>query len=124
VIRFDTDQYPTRVGLTTDYSNAIQRNYLETEKGRFNLSEINSCWYRRLRVGRDIPTDMDPQFRKPSVEESRRSFIGMLTSLDAFQLDPFYHVKRAAVKQLQLKVATIMEGWKMWYILIESKKRC
>ena len=106
VIRFDTDRYPTEIGLTTDYSNAAQDNYLETETGRYNLSEISACWYRRLRVGKNIPESMDSSLRIPSLEESRRSFIGVLTSLDAFQLDPFYHVKRAGVKQLQLKVAT------------------
>ncbi len=106
VLRFDTDHYPTEVGLTTDYSNYALRNYLQMGEQRFDLSDITACWYRRLRIGKDIPQDMDPQLRKPSVEESRRSFLGVLHSLDVFQLDPFYHVKRAGIKQLQLKIAT------------------
>jgi len=106
VIRFDTDRYPTSVGLTTDYSNAFQKDYLQIEDQRHDLSKITACWYRRLRVGKNIPEDLDPQLRKPSVEESRRSFFGMLHTLDAFVLDPYRQVKRAEVKQLQLKIAT------------------
>ncbi len=105
-IRFDTDLYPTSVGLTTDYSNALQNNYLQIGEKRHDLSEITACWYRRLRVGKNIPKDLDPQLRKPSLEESRRSFFGVLHSLDAFILDPYPIVKRAEVKQLQLKIAT------------------
>lgn len=105
VVRFDTDLYPTQAGLTTDYSGDSLDNYLENEKGRHQLSEITSCWYRRLRIGKLIPKDIDPQLRAPSVEESRRSFLGVLNSLDIFQVDPFYQVKRAGTKQLQLKVA-------------------
>lgn len=104
-VRFNTDHYPTQVGLTTDYSNFSLNNFLQIGDQRVNLSEITSCWYRRLRVGKNIPEDMDPQLRRPSVEESRRSFFGTLHSLDAFVLDPYRHVKRAEVKQLQLKVA-------------------
>lgn len=106
VLRFDTDHYPTKTWLTTDYTDSVQNNYLETEKGQVDLSEITACWYRRLRVGKNIPKEMEEQFRKPSVEESRRSFLGVLNSLGVFQIDPYFNVKKAEVKQLQLKVAT------------------
>ncbi|MEO1409104.1 MAG: MvdC/MvdD family ATP grasp protein [Bacteroidota bacterium] len=105
VLRFDTDRYPTELGLTTDYSNYVLHNYLQIGDVRHNLSEITACWYRRLKIGHGIPQDLDPQLRRPSVEESRRSFFGILHSLDAFCLDPYFHVRRASVKQLQLKVA-------------------
>ena len=105
VIRFDTDLYPTQVGLTTRYTNGNLRSFLDTAEGPVDLSEVNACWYRRLWIGKGIPKNMDPQLRAPSLEESRRSFSGVLNSLDAFCFDPYFHVKKASVKQLQLKVA-------------------
>ncbi len=105
-IRFDTDLYPTEVLMTTDYRNGSLENYLETSTGRHKLSELTACWYRRLRIGANIPADIDPQLRTPSVEESRRSFYGVINSLDCFTLDPYFHVKKADVKQYQLKLAT------------------
>ncbi len=105
VLRFNTDKFPTEVGLTTEYSNFALHNYLQIGEERHKLSEISACWYRRLKVGHGIPEDMDPQLRKPSIEESRRTFFGVLHSLDAFCLDPYYHVKRGSIKQLQLKIA-------------------
>lgn len=121
VVRVDTDRYPTEIALTTDYSTALQNNYLETETGRHDLSKISACWYRRFRVGKDIPEDMDPQLRAPSVEESRRSFLGVMNSLDTFLLDPYFNVKKAATKQLQLKVAGSL-GLKIPRTCITNKK--
>ncbi|MEO1629112.1 MAG: MvdC/MvdD family ATP grasp protein [Bacteroidota bacterium] len=106
VIRFDTDCYPTDCMLTTDYSPPHLHNYLETPKGRLNLSELDGCWYRRMFIGKHIPSDLDPQLRGPSVAESRKSFLGVLNSLDCFVLDPYINVRRASTKQLQLKIAS------------------
>ncbi|MEM1321508.1 MAG: MvdC/MvdD family ATP grasp protein [Bacteroidota bacterium] len=104
-VRIDTDRYPTEIQLTTDYQNGGLHNYLETPEGRLDLADLTAAWYRRSRIGQKIPGDIDPQLRLPSVEESKRSFMGVLHSLDCFILDPYFHVRQASSKQLQLKIA-------------------
>lgn len=102
--RFDTDRYPTQHNLSLGYGEGCQQK-LTTDEGTLSLDEVDAIWYRRVRVGSDIPKDMDPQLRRPSIEESNRSFRGMLASSDAFVLDPLPYIRHAENKQLQLKVA-------------------
>jgi glutathione synthase/RimK-type ligase-like ATP-grasp enzyme len=48
---------------------------------------------------------VEKKYIGPSVEESRRTFFGMLNSLDVFHMDDFHKIRKSEVKQLQLKLA-------------------
>lgn len=104
-VRFDTDLYPGNTSLSLDDNNGKWSNMLSTEQGSFNLSEFESLWYRRIRIGTQLREIMEDKFVKPSIDESRRTFFGMLGALDIFQLDSHHNVNRANSKQLQLKLA-------------------
>ena len=104
-IRFNTDTYPISSAINIEFLNNRWNIELITESGSYNLSDIESLWYRRLALGANLGSVLEDKFRVPSVEESRRTFFGLLSSLDVFQLDSYWTVKQAGCKQLQLKVA-------------------
>jgi len=105
VFRFDTDHFPTRDRVALGYGQGMAEQLVTTADGSIALDRIDAIWYRRMRIGACLPADMDPQLRAPSVEESRRTFLGMLASCDAFILDPFDNIRCSEVKQWQLKLA-------------------
>ena len=100
--RFDTDLFPTRVQLSLDEAGGGR---LSGPEGVLDLADVTALWYRRNAIGRDIPQDLDPQLRAPSVEESRRVVLGLMAALGVFQLDAMEHLRRAEHKPLQLRLA-------------------
>jgi glutathione synthase/RimK-type ligase-like ATP-grasp enzyme len=102
VYRFDTDLFPTELQLSLDEAGGGR---LSGPEGVLELAEVSSVWYRRNATGSRIPGDMDPQLRKPSVEESRRLMYGTLAALEGFHLDSVEQVRRAEHKPLQLALA-------------------
>lgn len=109
VIRFDTDLYPTQYLIDAEFSGSKTKHILKTPEGKLiSTEELNAIWYRRFYTGFDIDTKMDPQLRAISVDESKTSVIGFLSCLDCFQLDSYWDVRRASVKDYQLKLASKM----------------
>ena len=104
-VRFDTDFYPGEVGLSLHDNNGNWENTVHTPEGSFNISEFESIWYRRIRIGQNLHNVLEEKFLQPSINESRLSFFGMLASCNVFQLDPFLKVRNSEIKQLQLQVA-------------------
>ncbi|HEX8824272.1 MAG TPA: MvdD family ATP-grasp ribosomal peptide maturase [Archangium sp.] len=102
VYRFDTDLFPTQLQLVLDEAGDGR---LVGPAGVLALSEITSVWYRRNETGGGIPQDLEPQLRRPSVEESHRVVYGLLASLGVFTVDRLDRVRWAENKPLQLKLA-------------------
>lgn len=105
VFRFDTDRFPTDVQLDLSYRGDREQGVLVSEQGSLDLSNVSAVWYRRLRIGQQIPATMDLQLRHAAIEESRRMVMGAIVSLKGFHLDPLMNIRRADHKQLQLQVA-------------------
>ncbi|MGH8000703.1 MAG: MvdD family ATP-grasp ribosomal peptide maturase [Brasilonema sp.] len=103
--RFDTDQFPTEVQLDIYYSKGCKQNILTLDKQKLDLSEISAVWYRRIAIGSRIPRIMDSQLRQASIQESRVTIQGMITSVKGFHLDPLPNIRLAENKQLQLQLA-------------------
>jgi glutathione synthase/RimK-type ligase-like ATP-grasp enzyme len=102
VYRFNTDLFPTDLQLSLDEAGGGR---LSGPEGVLELADVTAVWYRRNATGSRIPEDMDPQLRRPSVEESRRVVFGMMAALGVFQLDALEVVRRSEHKPLQLKLA-------------------
>jgi glutathione synthase/RimK-type ligase-like ATP-grasp enzyme len=100
--RFDTDLFPTELRLVLDERGGGR---LSGPEGVLELEEVSAVWYRRSAMGARIPQELEPQLRRPSVEESRRLVFGMLAALGVFQLDTLETVRRAEHKPLQLELA-------------------
>lgn len=107
--RLDTDLYPTEVRLSLacegpgDHPDPLGR--IDGPAGPLELADVSAVWYRRSSIGAGIPADLDPQLRRPSVEESRRMVFGMLAALEVPTVDPLEAVRRAEHKPLQLRLA-------------------
>lgn len=106
VYRFNTDLYPTEVMMSAGYHNGSKSLRLKSSDFDIDLDrDIDAIWYRRARLGRNIPKHLDNQLLKASQEESRRTFLGMIHSLQKFILDPFHKIRYTENKQLQLQLA-------------------
>lgn len=107
VYRFDTDKYPTEYMMNA-YYNTNDAPSLRLKGPNFDIDlnkDIDAIWYRRIRIGDDLPKDMDKTLRMPSVVESKKTFYGMQDSLGKFTFDPFTKMRYAENKQLQLQLA-------------------
>lgn len=103
--RLDTDLFPTDLPVSLEETPEGRRLIVTTREGELDLAEVSAIWYRRSRVGLNIPREMDPKLRKPSVDESKAVFFGLMESLDVFTLERFHKVRYAANKELQLHIA-------------------
>ncbi|MGB0525668.1 MAG: MvdD family ATP-grasp ribosomal peptide maturase [Flammeovirgaceae bacterium] len=105
VYRFDTDLYPVETMMSAEYVAGKRSLKLKSSTFEIDLNTIDAVWYRRLRVGKNIPKDLEEQLYKASVEESRRTYAGMLGSLGKFSIDPYQKIRYTENKQLQLQLA-------------------
>ncbi|MBW4614194.1 MAG: MvdD family ATP-grasp ribosomal peptide maturase [Desmonostoc vinosum HA7617-LM4] len=103
--RFDTDRFPTEVQLDVYYGKNSERLILVDGEQKLDLNEVSSVWYRRIAIGAKIPQTMDKQMRQASMQESRVTIQGMITSIRGFHLDSLPSIRLAENKQLQLQVA-------------------
>ena len=102
-IRLDTDHYPDRIRLSCHYGDD-ERRLLETEDGRFDLSEVSAVWYRRFHAGAGLPASLGDMF-SASLQETRRTLFGAIAALPCFHLDPLKSVRATDHKELQLRRA-------------------
>lgn len=105
VFRFDTDRFPTEIGLVAHYSKGSKRLTIKSDQGEIDAEDISAIWHRRLNIGGKIPGTLDKQIRNASIGESRATVMGMIASLKAFRIDPVQRIRFAENKQLQLQVA-------------------
>ncbi len=103
--RFDTDRFPTEVRLSAGFGGEPGEGALISAAGELPLAEVDAIWWRRVRIGQQIPTTLDAQMREASIGESRATVLGTLASLPVFCLDPWTRIRQAEMKPLQLRVA-------------------
>lgn len=107
VYRFNTNYYPTQIQLASHYINNTEQVKIISEDVIHDLAKFDAVWYRRIRIGQEIPDDMADEYKIPAIEESKSTFQGTLASwgIGKFVLDAVADIRRADNKQLQLKVA-------------------
>lgn len=107
VYRFNTNYYPTQIQLASHYINNTEQVKIISEDVVHDLAKFDAVWYRRIRIGQEIPDDMADEYKIPAIEESKSTFQGTLASwgIGKFVLDAVADIRRADNKQLQLKVA-------------------
>ncbi len=103
--RLDTDRFPTSQRLSLELGPGVDRMMLETDRGRVDLREMDSLYYRRFSPGGGLPQELPQQYREAAVKETRLTLLGLMGGLRCFQLDGYEKVRRAENKQLQLQVA-------------------
>lgn len=103
-IRFDTDHYPTSVGLSTELTRTRTKRVLHTADGAVDLEKLHAIWYRRFLAGGRLPDSLG-DMRAASLDESRRQLYGTIAACRCFQLDTLRAVRRCDHKELQLRKA-------------------
>jgi len=105
-VRFNSDLYPVQLRMSCAYVNNAWDMHFETPDGqRHNITEMEAVWYRRLRLGNGLGEQLDEKFLQPSIEETRRTFFGMMASHGNFQMDQITRLRYNEIKQQQLRVA-------------------
>lgn len=105
VIRFNTDEFPTDIRLEAAYCDSGMKIFMEADDRRWDLSEVEAVWYRRMAVGRNLTPYLKEDLLQPSQEESRRMLLGVLSSMGVFIMDDYNKIRYAENKLLQTKVA-------------------
>ncbi|NII28613.1 MvdD family ATP-grasp ribosomal peptide maturase [Pseudoflavitalea sp. X16] len=105
-IRFDVDRYPLETSLTTSFQNNRWRILLDTGNTVHDLEDVTAVWYRRsFNLGKGLQTVIDQEYLRATVEEVKRTLMGMLEGLNCFHMARHSVYRRLDSKEEQLKVA-------------------
>ncbi|WP_315823842.1 MvdC/MvdD family ATP grasp protein [Paraflavitalea speifideaquila] len=105
-IRLDVDRYPLETGLTTLYSAEGWRIQLTTDGMVHELEDVTAVWYRRgYNLGKGLQTVVEAPYLPATIEEVKRTLLGMVEGLNAFHLGRNSVYRRLDSKEEQLKVA-------------------
>jgi glutathione synthase/RimK-type ligase-like ATP-grasp enzyme len=77
-VRFDTDSFPVRVGLTLEQRRDGHEAVLEFEHRTVRLADVRAVWLRRLWAPR-LPEAMAPADREACTDAARTALIDVLT---------------------------------------------
>ncbi|MCG8411558.1 MAG: hypothetical protein MI739_09770 [Bacteroidales bacterium] len=105
-IRFNSDQYPSEISLSCSYRNKRWEFCMHQNGERIDLTDIHAIWYRRLNVAGKLNDIIEEKYFNASKEESRRTLLGIMSTMDTFILDYTWKVRYADFKLRQLKVAS------------------
>lgn len=97
----DPAVFPTGAAMTLGYGGREFRGDWGGEVGP--LAEVSAVW-QSIVVGLELP-NMAPGMRETCVAASELAVVGLLDSLQVFQLDPFWNKARADNKPYQLRLA-------------------
>lgn len=98
-VLLDPSGYPTAYGLTLGYAaGAFACGWPDPPPMR-----PTAVW-QGVHVGSQLPA-LDPDTRRTCVAASEVAMVGLLDSLDVFQLDPYWSAARAENKPYQLRLA-------------------
>ncbi|CZF79015.1 hypothetical protein GCE9029_01201 [Grimontia celer] len=105
-VRLNSDLFPTQVTIENHQTNEGSNNRLITEEGiEVESGDVFALWYRRFQPAKGLPKDMEASFKGPSAEESKRTLLGYMDSLDCFKLDDYWSIRHASNKEFQLMLA-------------------
>ncbi|MBI1946572.1 MAG: MvdD family ATP-grasp ribosomal peptide maturase [Deltaproteobacteria bacterium] len=105
-VRFDTDRFPTELGLVLAQGTDRPPSYLFVEGDRrVELTTVKSVWYRRFYSAR-LPPELDERYVSYSKLEIRTLLSSLFAALpNARWIDPIDRVHRAHHKVPQLELA-------------------
>ena len=103
--RFNTEDYPTRVGLTIRLRNNGWGGSLNLASGKVALSDVTAVWYRRPANPEVDSAVSDERARDVCLAQSQETLRGLWRSIDAFWMSYPINIQRAGSKILQLSIA-------------------
>lgn len=103
--RFNTEDFPQATVSTLRFGPEGISGHLTTGRGRLQLDEIESVWFRRPVMPTPSPEIVDPAARQFSFVESLAYIEGLWKALGCFWVSRPDRIRAAESKLLQLKVA-------------------
>lgn len=105
VMRFDTDRFPTEVqagfGQKADGESMVFR----VPGQELRIGPNDAIWYRRADWAAKLPMDMEAQWRRGCVAESKALLLGMMAAAPCFVMDPPDLVRARGHKPFQQRLA-------------------
>lgn len=118
-LRFNTEDFPTKIKLSLFQENSSFRGYLVFPAGTLDISKIKSVWYRRPQppyISKDIGLESAREF---ALKESKATLSNLWRVLDCFWVNHPRLVWAAENKLSQLKVASSL-GFKIPKTLVTN----
>lgn len=103
-VRFNTEDYPARAGITWRTDRAHCLRILDQE---YSLDHFPAVWYRRP-VSPEIPGTMEPDLRGWAIAEARDALEGLWRTHEALWINHPDSNRLASSKQEQLQTASSM----------------
>ena len=103
--RFNTEDFPQATYSGIRFAPERVSGHLTTPKGRLQLGDIQSVWFRRPVLPSPAPEVAESRARQFSTIESLAYIEGLWRTLDCFWVSKPDRIRAAESKLLQLKIA-------------------
>lgn len=105
-IRLDVDLFPTEISVTSSFENGQRQIWLDKGEERYALHECESLWFRRFYdAGKGLIAELDEEYLRAALEESRRTLTGLIEGFPQFRLSTYSQFRRLDSKEEQMKFA-------------------
>jgi hypothetical protein len=105
VMRFDTDRFPTEAQAGFAQDQGGERMYFRIPGQELQIGPEDAIWYRRADWAAKLPTDMEAQWRRGCVAESKALLLGMMAAAPCFVMDSPDLVRTRGHKPFQQRLA-------------------
>jgi hypothetical protein len=105
-IRMDVNTFPTGYAYTANHTNSKTERWMDTGDQQIPLHECNALWFRRFfDAGAPLAKELDPEYLQASLEETRRTLLGMIEGFDGFTFGTHSQYRRLDSREEQMKIA-------------------
>lgn len=105
-LRINTDQFPTRIGLSANYNSTGTCYSLDSADGSIDLNQVKAVWARKLWPGSVHDEKLEPNVAATCTHQSHLAFMSIMPLLqEAYWMNDVGASFAAESKPLQLKVA-------------------
>ncbi len=105
-IRFNVDDYPLHIALSTCFENGQWETFFIIEDKKIKIDDVAAVWFRRsYNLGRGLSSVLEKKFVEPSLGEIRQTLYGMIEGLRCYHFGRLSQYRRIDSKEDQLKLA-------------------
>jgi len=104
-IRFNTEDFPTKVGLEVKLTSSGWQGVLHFPQRDVELSQIRAVYYRRPATPQIDPAIKDSNARQVAEAQCEEALRGLWRALDCFWMSCPLKIRRASSKLYQLSIA-------------------
>jgi glutathione synthase/RimK-type ligase-like ATP-grasp enzyme len=103
-LRFDTEKFPTKVGLEMSFNSSGWGGVLHCASGDVYIPRIRAVYYRRPATSLVDPAVSNPDVRKVAEAQCEEALQGLWRALDCYWMSHPLAIRRASNKIFQLSI--------------------